>query len=517
MATPKTLASPTDFGNTPGSGPLRVGGRDLPSDALSKSENNPSTRTKASQVQMAAVEIERDLWGGNMAVKAQTTKYLPRAPGEETDDYQNRLDRSVFLNFFRRTVEGLTGLIFRKDPVLSEEVPDVIREHWENIDLEGTHGDTFLWELETDAISVGHAAIFVEYPDTGGEQGREQEESQEIRPYWIPIKKENILSWRMENIGGVNTLVQVVLQETMMVPHGAFGEKEATQYRVLYRLPDGVVGWQLFSMGADNKVIPGNEGTYPTQTEIPIAEVKTSGSISMFVSDPPLLDMSFINIAYYQQWSDYAWSIHKTCVPFIFIAGIPEAKNPDGTPAGPLIIGANTAIRSSAPDGKAEYVSHDGAALDAAKDSLDDLKSDMSTLGGLAMLAPQKRAAETAEAKRLDKSTSDSSLAVTARALQDGVENALQFHANYLKRPGQADLQGGSVQINRDFEGTIMDPSVMAAIAALVREGFPSSQALKMLQAGGRIEEDADLDVLEVLWEMGKASTAQMPGPSFEG
>jgi len=118
---------------------------------------------------------------------------------------------------------------------------------------------------------------------------------------------------------------------------------------------------------------------------------------------------------------------------------------------------------------------------------------------GLAMLAPQKRAAETAEAKRMDKATQDSSLGVVARGVQDAAETALQFHARYL---GLDD--GGSITVNRDFEGLLMEAPVMQAYAALRREGFPARMILASLQAGGRIPDDEDLEALEMEMEAGR-------------
>ena len=362
----------------------------------------------------------------------------------------------------------------------------------------------FLRDLEADAQAAGHAAIFVEYPKTSGDETKADEIEMNIRPYWLPIKKENILSWRTEVEGGIKVLTQVVLLEETMVPDGEYGEAKQTRYRVLYR-EGGTVGWRLLSVNKNREVVVEDEGVYPTQKFIPIAEIGSSGSKSLFVSDPPLLDLGYLNVAHYQQWSDYAYSIHKTNVPFLFGAGLVEARNPDGTPAGSFIAGPNTSIFTQDPNAKMEYVSHDGAALGASKQSLDDLKSDMGTLG-LAMLAPSKRVAETADAKRLDKSTSDSSLSVSARALQDGVENALQFHANYMKLPS-----GGSITINRDFEGLLMESDVMTAYATLIKAGFPSMPVLVALQKGGRIADDADLEELEMQWLMGQALNEQVP------
>ena len=73
---------------------------------------------------------------------------------------------------------------------------------------------------------------------------------------------------------------------------------------------EGVVGWALLEVTEKKTVIQVGEGTYPTQAEIPVSEIVTSGRVSMFESSPPLLDLAYLNVAHYQQWSDYATSIH---------------------------------------------------------------------------------------------------------------------------------------------------------------------------------------------------------------
>lgn len=506
------LADPTDFGNEPGRGPLRVGGE---SQKAIKQEDLPSTRSEVSDIQQQAVSIERDLWGGNERVKSKAQVFLPKAPGEGPGPYADRLSLSVFFNFFRRTIEGLVGLIFRIDPVLGDDVPSQIVEHWENLNLEGTHGDVFVRELAIDAQTVGHAAIFVEFPQTGGanltRDGRDPVTGEVVvenaRPYWIGIQKEDMMSWRTENIGGVQTLTQLVLRERNWIPKGEFLSVKEVRYRVLSRDPSGVVGWRLLAVTPENAVVELKNGIYPTQTEIPISEIKTSGSVSMFVSDPPLLDFSYINIAHYQKWSDYGYADHMTNVPFLFGKGIPESRDEDGNVVDEIVIGANDAVMTAAPDADMKYVSHDGSSLGASKDLLDDLKADMGVMG-LSMLMTPTRMAEKPESLRLKKSSSESSLSVSARALQDGVENALQFHANYVGLD-----KGGSIEINRDFEGLLMEADVMGSFAQLVQAGMPPELVIRALQKGGRIPEDADVDALTIEWLMGQATQEQLPLP----
>lgn len=474
---------PTDFGNKPGDGPLRAGGNSsLP---LLNKGDLPSTYSPLAVKQADAVEIMRDLWGGTAKVRERGARYLPRAPGERPANYNARLGRSVLFNATRRTIEGLVGMVFTNDPTLSDDVPEQIVEQWENIDNAGTHGDVFLRELLQDALTTGHAAILVDFPNTAGTQTAADEAgAYPIRPYWVPIKKDNICSWRTMTEYGRLFLTQLVLKESVYVPDGAYGEVEQVRYRIFAR-ENGTVSYRLITVTDDKRVVVLQEGLYPTQTEIPVAEVVTSGKRSLFESDPPLADLGYLNIAHYQERSDYATAKHMTCVPILHMAGVDQMTGPDGLPVSEVVVGPNNSITSSNPAAKVEYVAHDGQSLAECRTSLEDLKVEMATLG-LAMLAPDKRAAETATAKRIDKTTSDSALSVTARGEQDAVERALQFHANYLRLE-----DGGSIEISRDFENLVMDPQTIAVLSGLVREGQLTLESLwKMLAAGKVLPDD---------------------------
>lgn len=493
---------PTNYGNEPGTGPLRAGGQlSSLANATGEDKNLPSTLSKAAKRQVHAATRARDLWEGQDAMHAKTTAYLPKHPAEESMDYANRLRRSVFHNFYRRAIEGMVGLVYRVDPKLGDDVPAQIVEMWEDIDLAGTHGDVFSRDISTDAMAVGHAAILVEFPATGGTQST-ADEMASTRPYFVPIMKENILSWRSSIDAGATVLDQVVLYEAHLVPDGNFGEKEQKRYRVLRREGD-VVRFDVLEITEDKKVIEieDESGEYRNQTQIPLAEIATSGRRGLFDSDPPLNDVAHLNVAYYQKYSDLTEAEHKT-VPFLFTAGIPSMDE-NGDPINAVAVGPNTWLNSTDPSAKAEYVAHRGEAIKDQKATLDELKGDIASLS-LAMLSPQKRQAETATAKRLDKAQSDSALAVTARAWQDGLERALGFMANYLNLDA-----GGSIEINRDFEGLVMEAEVMRAYAELVKVGFPSRLALDMLQKGGRIAEDADLDQMEMEIMANEAARAE--------
>jgi hypothetical protein len=276
---------PSDYGNRPGDGPLRLNGQAV-ADILQPGDL-PSTVSEAAERQQPAVTLLRDVVAGPERIRDAGSAYLPQAPGEDPKNYRARLLRSVFANFTGRTLEGLVGQVFRVDPLLSDDVPATIKTQWENIDLAGTHGDVFLRALFQDALTSGHTGILVEYPKTEGTQDHAAERSGAVRPYWVPIKKEDILSWRTAVINGQTVLTQLVLKECTMVPAGRFGEKEQTRYRVFTR-EHGVVAFELLEIADDKKtVIQVDAGTYPTQEEIPFAEIVTSGRQSILDSKPP--------------------------------------------------------------------------------------------------------------------------------------------------------------------------------------------------------------------------------------
>lgn len=478
----------TDVGNTPGDGPLRVDGRSV-SDIPETKENLPSTLSPSAESQVESLTIMRHTVAGTPTIREEASTYLPKGAGEGPQSYRERLQRAVFFNVVGRTVEGLVGQVFKKDIRLGDDVPAVIKDQqWENIDLAGTHGDVFARDILQDGITAGHCAILVEFPQTGGTQNHGQERT-EIRPYWVPIRKENILSWRTTVENGKTVLTQLVLKECQSVPAGAFGEKEQTRYRVFTRDASGV-SFRLLEITDNKSLVTVDEGTYPTQDEIPVAEIVTSGRTALFESVPPLLDLAYLNIAHYQMWADYATSINKTCVPIFYAFGLDELSNPDGTKAD-LVLGPNSAVTSSNPTAKCGYASHDGASLDKVEKALEGLKSDMGTMG-IAMLAPQKRSAETLGAKKLDKSTEDSALSVTARGLEDGLERALGFHAKYLRLP-----TGGSVIVNKEFDEKRMEADMLQAwTGAVGNAGVPPKYMLEDMQLGGLIPPDEDVEII---------------------
>src|SRR5436190_12073035 len=170
--------------------------------------------------------------GGNSLI---STPILPRERGETHEEYEQRKSRSTLYNVLEEAIETHTGMLFRKPPQLSKDVPAVIRDGWwENIDLQGNHGDifgsTWHWNAEADGI----ACVLVDKaPGMNGEQQTTgDDDRQGRRPYFVLVKAEEILEATSRFVNGVARLARFRRLECSTVRDGEWGEKELRRVRV---------------------------------------------------------------------------------------------------------------------------------------------------------------------------------------------------------------------------------------------------------------------------------------------
>ncbi len=102
----------------------------------------------------------------------------------------------------------------------------------------------------------------------------------------------------------------------------------------------------------------------------------------------------------------------------------------------------------------------------------------------------QKLSAETAEAKRIDRSQGASTLMVIAQQVQDMIDNCLVFHAEYMQQP-----EAGSSYVNRDFLGSRLEPQEIQALLQLYTAGtITQATLLSQLEAGEVLGDEFDVE-----------------------
>jgi hypothetical protein len=415
------------------------------------------------------------LRGGTYTIRQRKQIYLPQEPRESDKSYDNRLSRSVLSPYLVRLTQLICGLVLRKEVAL-DEVSDQFLEHAYNINLLGDNLQVFTRKVLEIAILYGHCGVLVDMPTE--EQPLltlAEEMTANRRPYWVLYEPKDILGWRTTIKGGVEQLTQLRLRELVMEPSGDYGEKFLYRIRVL---EPGK--WKLYSQKEEGGEYELSSKGTTSLDYIPFS-VCYADKVRTLESRPPLLDVAYLNLKHYQVQSDLDWMLHISAVPMLAFFGFPNSVDE-------VSVGPNEAINFPS-DGKAQYIEPSGASFSAQSDRLAKIEHEINTLS-LAAIAGQKMAAETAQAKRIDRSQGDAGLNTLAQGLEDCLDNCLMFHSAYLGE------KSGTVKVNRDFIDVGLDPAEINAYMQLwVSQAITHKTLLEILQDGDVFAGVTEFDV----------------------
>ena len=425
-----------------------------------------------------------DLVAGTYELRRRHRRYLPQEPREQDESYDNRLARSVCPPYYQRLERMLAGMLTRK-PVRLNDVTDLVREQLFDVDLQGNDLNVWTYETARKMVRYGHVGVLVDAP-AAGENGR---------PYWATYTPREILGWRTEVVEGAQKLMMLRLLEKVIVPDGLYGEKAVEQVRVL--TPGG---FELHRKNTKGAFEIHDSGT-TTLDDIPFS-VAYSNRVNFMESRPPLEDIGELNLKAYQVQSDLDNQLHISAVPMLAFFGFPMAG--EEVSAGP-----GEAISFPA-EGNARYIEPDGKSFEAQFKRLDQVAGQINELGLSAVLG-QKLSAETAEAKRIDRSQGDSTMMVIAQNMQDLIDNCLVYHARYLNVP-----QAGSSYVNRDFLGGKLEPQEIQSLLALYTAGTITQKTLLDQLYEGEVLGD-EFDVEEELEATQSGGLIEMNQPEPVG
>lgn len=426
--------------------------------------------------QRPALKLVRDVFGGTDSLREEASRYLPQHVMEGSDEYAQRKKRAVLFNAYKRTVQAMVGMVFRRDPILDDDVPARIAQHAENIDLQGRALTVFARDAFEDAMIAGHTFVLVDAPTVSNQRevrGTLADVNRSgRRPYWVHVKKDDVINVRWVFEAGEPVLELAVICEPAVVPSGPFGEEEVVRYRELR--PGMFKLWRK----------EGNEFQLEAEGEtsverIPLVPIYTNRT-GFFESAPPLLDLAHENVEHYQVRSDHRHALTFASIPIPVFTGL-NAEDMEW--------GAGRSIFLPHPESSAQMLESGGGAIGESRKELKDIEARMAALG-LSMLVRETRAAETAEAKAIDKAESDSQLIAMAKALQDGLMNAVNLHAEYL-----GEESGGTITVNDDFESMSISPDQARLLLEAVEKSVLSRHTYWLeLERGGLLRSGFDAE-----------------------
>lgn len=494
--------------------------------------SRPDTQSPAYLRMLARSKKCRDLMIGLEAIRAGGEDYLGKFDQESDDSYELRQNLAALSNGFARTVLASVGMLLQQPPELGDDMPAQLKDLAENIDLAGTHLDVFAWNLFLWAIIDGRAGILVDYQratDPGVDrskashaatlaiaEGKELDASDEralgLRPYWVLFQSPDIFLALRESVNGTQVLTLLVLREAVSRRVGRFGVAPVTKFRVYARTGNAITFevWET-TPGDPTGVLHEIEKPTPMRnvSEIPFSLFVAGQTIAPGEVKPCLLDLAELNIEHHQIKTDIRHLEMLACVPTIVRIG--AQKDEDGNYP-EVVLGPRSTLEAPQMNGVAEPIYWLTPPIDVLEPAMKTLANNEAAQGaaGLAFLAPETRAAETAEAKRIDAGAQNATLATVGRRGQDALEAAFGFTGQFIG------LKSGSVTINTDFENTVMDAAMVSALGALAANGKLDLETLLTLLEGGRVLPDGTdkaAIIKRILLENARLDVSPEPDP----
>lgn len=432
----------------------------------------------------------RDVVAGQDAVHAAGVRYLPMLKDQDMVAYRAYVQRAPFFNASARTIDGLSGMLFRLPPKV--KVNDAVAEYLKDITLTGDNLNVFALKVALEVLGVGRVGLLVDYPQVDTPNMTQADAlTQNLRPSITLYSAETILNWQTRLIKNKTTLSMVVLEEvTAAGAKDEFTPLTEKTYRVLdldpalndtYRVRRFRVNQ---STGEDEQI---GGVVYPKQRGktldfLPFYFIGVYGT-SWEVSDPPLLDMVDMNLSHYRLSASYEHGLFFTAIPTPVVAGYTPKENEK------LYIGSTSAWVFSDASAHASYLEFTGNGLTTVKTALDDKKAEMAVLGAR-MLEQQKRSVETAEVAAIHRSSEQSLLATIAQTISIAFQAALQAFSDWAGATGEVVFD-----LNRDFYPIPMSAQTLSGLIMAWLQGGISKQTLfEQLKQGEIISQDLEFE-----------------------
>lgn len=313
-------------------------------------------------------------------------------------------------------------------------------------------------------------------------------------------------------INGVVKVTLVVLREYEEVvdQKDFFTSTNQERYRVLALDENGYYYQQVYhrvveTSGIAPALFAADEPVYPTVRGDRFKKIPFfffgKGDLEADIERSPIEAIVDLAYHYYQLSADFFWGLHFTALPTPVV--INGGETPPDT-LGPQFIwsiegeGADAKFLTFAGDGM--QLLHD-AGLEADKREMSDL--------GARILETKGESNVSARTVEMKSFSDSASLAGIAQTTTDGMQAILDL----LHEWSLAVASDASVEINKDFLPTMMDPSMLRELVAAVQAGKLSTRELfDLLKAGEVIRVDKTYE--EHMEEIDEDESKIIPQPS---
>lgn len=445
-------------------------------------ENLPNTKSRFYRDMEDKWDKISTVIEGEEAIKAAGPTYLPKLTGQNPEQYKAYLARGSFFNATSRTVDGLTGAIVRKEPVLKTD--SRIDALLGNITLDGESIQEVIRIVVSDVISKAYFGILVDMPFVAEGQ------TQSGNPYFALYSALSILNFETVQVGSENKLVMLALAEKEFEknPENEFGLVEVDHVRVL-KIEDNRLVVRLYKKTEDSNkkevwaqigddILPTIAGRFVDTIPFVFFGAISNNPIP---TKPPLLDLVNLNIKHWQVSVDYYHGLHYCAIPTPWAAGFGKSTE--------LMIGGEKAWVSEDPNAKCGYLEFQGSGIGAVEKALINLKAEMAILGSR-MLEEMKKAVEAADTVAMRYSGDTATLASIVTAVEQGMIKAIDLIGYWLGIEAKTELT-----MNREFVSQKLSAQeITALVGAYQTGGISLDTFLYKMQTGEVLPPDRTIE-----------------------
>lgn len=400
----------------------------------------------------------QDAIDGERKIKRRGSAYLPvpdpeNAP-EASEEYQAYKTRAVYTNFTGRTVSGLTGLVFREDPLI--ELPPELEYMRDNADGNGLTLISMAYQAVRQAQAKGR---FIVVTSVGGEQ-----EIEELEPDTVPSKESSsnvqakIVSYFAENAinwdDNGNALKMLNLKE-IVLDRGSdgFGSEEVTK-NLVYRVTEDGVTVQHYKEDTGGKTFDIRYADGSMADLIP-ADIIGSVDNNPYPDQPPISDIASLNVAHYRNSASNEEGIHITSQPTAHInTGDTSAADFKELNGSGIKLGSKVCIITQKGDMKLIQAAPNSSASEAMI-----RKEEQMIMLGAQIIQPRS-GVETAEAAKIRASAETSILTTITANVSQAFENRLKDAALFMG----ANPDDVKFKLSDNFYPEDADPQVLMAM-----------------------------------------------------
>lgn len=424
------------------------------------------TRTDRLQSQFSLI---RDCLDGEDAIKVGGQKYVPKPDGMTTQNYTHYLDRACYYGAPAMTLQALTGLALRKDPVI--KLPARLEPMRLNATHENAPMHVLIEDMTREVMSMGRFGILLDFPAEGA--------TANTVPHFSTFEAESIEEYETAYVDGRKVLSRVHLSSDEK-----FEDADVT-YELI--LEDTLYKFRRFIRDNDKSRVDVGEEIIPTVNGqalnfIPFIMVSHKGLRPEDVT-PPLLGLCKVALSHFKNSADREHAIYLTAAPTPWIAGsITADKVPNQIGAGSLWI-----LPEGVQVGLMEFT---GAGVAAMKDLMDEKIDTMATLGARMLSATMNRN-ETIDTATQRTRSELALLHGTVVSVETAINQLLRVAAEWVG----ASADDVSVTMSRDFIEVAMDPKMIDQQMKLWNSGAISRATLyENLQKGEIARADRSLE-----------------------